>query len=586
MALASLAVVVPLLAAAVLAGTTSLRARRVADVVALTAAIAVTGLCVALVVRSSDHTIVAWMGGWHPRDGVAVGIGLVADPLSAGLAAFASLLTVVALSIAWHQIDTAGHLFHALVLSFLAGMVGFCLAGDLFTAFVFFELMSVSAYALAGFRVQERAPVEGSLSFAITNSVGSLLLLIGIALVYGRTGALNLAQIGVALTHRPPDTLVAVTFALIACGFFVKAAIVPFHFWMADAYAVAPTSISLLFAGAMSELGLYAIARIYWSAFAGPLGPHVDTLRDILLILGVATALVGGVMCGGQRHLKRLLAFATVAHMGILLCGVALLTHDALAGVAVFVVGDGLVKASLFVAVGALEYRRGSVDEVALYGRGRDLHALGAVFAIAGLALAALPPFGPFLGRAMIEDAATTEGRGWVAPLLLIASGLVGGAVLRVVRTVFLGRGPVPPRHPACGDADGGDELDRDAGTPVATIVAGTLLLLAGLAWGLVPGLVDAATSAAARFTDHLGYVNVVLHDAHPATRSVAGHPPTGTAWLYGAASSLLAILVAAARTVPEGPLRPLHSGRIGDYVAYAMVGAAAVAVVFATTLV
>jgi multicomponent Na+:H+ antiporter subunit D len=291
-------------------------------------------------------------------------------------------------------------------------------------------------------------------------------------------------------------------------------------------------------------------------------------------------------MCGGQRHLKRLLAFATVAHMGILLCGVAVLTHDALAGVAVFVVGDGLVKASLFVAVGALEYRRGSVDEVALYGRGRDLRALGAVFAIAGLALAALPPFGPFLGRAMIEDAATTEGRGWVAPLLLIASGLVGGAVLRVVRTVFLGRGPVPPHHPACRDADGADELDRDAGTPVATIVAGTLLLLAGLAWGLVPGLVDAATSAAARFTDHLGYLNAVLHDAHHAPPAAEGHPPTGTAWLYGAASSLLAILVAAARTIPEGPLRALHSGRIGDYVAYAMVGAAAVAVVFATTLV
>jgi multicomponent Na+:H+ antiporter subunit D len=586
MALASLAVVVPLLCAAVLAGTTSLRARRMADVVALAAATAVTGLCVALLARSSDHTIVTWMGGWRPRDGIALGIGLAADPLSAGLAAFAALLTVVALSIAWHQIDTAGHLFHALVLTFLAGMVGFCLAGDLFTAFVFFELMSVSAYALAGFRVEQRAPIEGSLSFAITNSVGSLLLLIGIALVYGRTGALNLAQIGVALTERPPDTLVAVAFAVIACGFFVKAAIVPFHFWMADAYAVAPTSISLLFAGAMSELGLYAIARVYWSAFAGPLGPHADALRDILLILGVATALVGGVMCGGQRHLKRLLAFATVAHMGILLCGVALLTRDALAGVAVFVVGDGLVKASLFVAVGALEHRRGSVDEVALYGRGRDLPALGAVFAVAGLALAALPPFGPFLGRAMIEDAATTDGRGWVAPLLLIASALVGGAVLRVVRTVFLGRGPVPPRHPACRDADGSDDLDHDPGTPVATIVASTLLLLAGLAWGLVPGLVDAATSAAARFTDHLGYVNLVLYGAGHATAPGTGHPPTGTAWLYGAASSLLAILVAAARTVPEGPLHRLHSGRIGDYVAYAMVGAAAVAVVFATTLV
>lgn len=585
MALAGLAVVVPLLAAAVLAGTTSLRARRAADIVALAAATAVTGLCVALVARSADHTVVAWMGGWHPRRGVALGIDLVADPLGAGLAAFAGLLAVAALSVAWHQVDTAGHLFHALVLGFLAGMVGFCLAGDLFTAFVFFELMSVGAYALAGFRVEQRAPVEGALSFAITNTVGSLLLLIGIALVYGRTGALNLAQIGVAINERPPDTLVAVAFGLIACGFFVKAAIVPFHFWMADAYAVAPTSISLLFAGAMSELGLYGVARVYWTAFAGPLGPHADALRDVLLVLGLATALIGGVMCGGQRHLKRMLAFATVAHMGILLCGVALLSHDALAGVAVFVVGDGLVKASLFVAVGSLEHRRGSIDEVALFGRGRDLRRLGVVFAVAGLALAAVPPFGPFLGRAMIEDAASHQGYWWVAPLLAIASGLVGGAVLRVVRTVFLGRGPVPPRHPACRD-DEATELDDDPGTPAATVAAGTLLLVAGLAWGVVPGVADAAASAAARFTDHAGYLGAVLQGARDVAPAPSAPPLTAAAWLYGAASGLLAIALACARTIPEGPLRALHSGRIGDYVAWAMVGAAAVAATFALTLV
>jgi multicomponent Na+:H+ antiporter subunit D len=585
MALAGLAVVVPLLTAALLAATTSLRARRVADVVALTAAAATAGLCVALVARSSDHAIVAWLGGWRPRDGVALGIDLYAEPLSAGLAGFAALLTVAGLLVAWHQLDTAGHLFHALVLTFLAGMVGFCLSGDLFTAFVFYELMSVSAYALAGFRVEARAPLEGSLSFAVTNSVGSLMLLVGIALIYGRTGALNLAQIGAALGSRSPDALVAVAFALVTCGFFVKAAIVPFHFWMADAYAVAPTAICLLFAGAMSELGLYGLARVYWTAFAGPLGPHAEALRDVLLVLGLATALLGGVMCAAQRHLKRLAAFATVAHMGILLCGIALLSDAALAGVAVFVVGDGLVKASLFVSAGALEHRRGSVDEAALYGRGRELKALGTVFAIAGLALAALPPFGPFLGRAMIEDAATKQGLGWIAPILVVASALVGGGVLRVVRTVFLGRGAVPPRHPACRDAVA-EETDLERGrTPWPTIATGATLLALGLAWGLVPGLIEAATHAAARFTDHAGYAASVLQGAAASAPAPAGEAPTAAAWLYGLASGVLAIVFALLRTVPEGPLRALHSGRIGDYVAWAAVGAAAIASAFALTL-
>jgi multicomponent Na+:H+ antiporter subunit D len=585
MALTTLAILVPLLAAVALAATTSLRRRRIADVVALAAAVTSLGTCVALVVRAADGPVVAWLGGWHPRNGVALGIDLFADQLGAGLAAFAGALAVAGLVVAWHQVDVAGHLFHALVLVVLAGMVGFCLAGDLFTAFVFFELMGVSAYALAGFRVQERAPLEGSLNFAVTNSVGSLVLLVAISLIYGRTGALNLAQIGETLAHRDPDALVAVAFALLACAFFVKAAIVPFHFWLADAYAVAPTSICLIFAGALSELGLYGVARVYWTVFSGPLEPHAETVRDVLLALGVATALVGGAMCAAQRHLKRLVAFATVGHMGVLLCGVALLDAASLAGVAVFVVGDGLVKAGLFVAVGGLEHRRGSIDEHELYGRGRDLRGLGVLFGVCGLALAAMPPFGPFLGRAMIEDAASHQGLWWVAPVLVVASALIGGAVLRVVRTVFLGRGPRPPRSPKAPAREAGEDPAERGRPALATVLASLVLVALGLVWGLVPGLVDAVTGAAAHFVDRSAYAATVLHGAPARPPGIHGEGPTAAAWLWGFASAALAIAIAALPTVPVGALRDLHSGRVGDYVAWVATGTALVAVVFALTL-
>jgi multicomponent Na+:H+ antiporter subunit D len=585
MALTSLAVLVPLLAAVVLAGTTSLRRRRVADAVAMAAAAAVIGTCTALVARSSQRPVVAWLGGWHPRHGIALGIDLFADPLSAGLAAFAGVLAVAGLIVAWQQVDTAGHLFHALVLVVLAGMVGFCLAGDLFTAFVFFELMGVGSYALAGFRVQERAPLEGALNFAITNSVGSLLLLVAIALLYGRTGALNLAQIGEALAGKPPDALVATAFALAACGFFVKAAIVPFHFWLADAYAVAPTSICLIFAGALSELGLYGVARVYWTVFSGPLHPHAEVVRDVLLALGLVTALVGGAMCATQRHLKRMVAFAAVGHMGVLLCGVALLDAAGLAGVAVFVVGDGLVKAGLFVSIDRLESRTHSVDEARLYGRGRDLPALGALLAVCGLALAALPPFGPFLGRAMIEDAASHQGLGWVAPVLVVASGLVGGAVLRVVRTVFLGRGPKPPRSAKFEAGEAGEDPAEHGQAPPATAIAAIALVAGGLVWGLIPGLVDSVTGAAAHFVDRGAYAATVLDGMAPRGGVPAGEAPTTAAWLYGLASGALAVVIACLPTVPVGPLRDLHSGRVGDYVAWLAAGAALVAGIFVLTI-
>ena len=307
--------------------------------------------------------------------------------------------------------------------------------------------------------VTQRSPIEGSLNFAITNSCGAILVLFGIALVYGRTGALNLAQIGQALAHHHVDGLVVVGFSLIVCGFLVKAAAVPFHFWLADAYAVAPTPVCILFAGAMSELGLLGVARVYWTSFHGALGAHDAELRTVLVTVGIVTALVGALMTLGQHHLKRLLAFATVSYMGLFLVGVGLLSADGLGGVAVYVVGDGFVKAALFVCVGILQHRRASVDEVELHGRGRGLPLTGAVFLLGSLAVAGLPPFGPFLGKALVEDAASKQGYGWLPPLMMIAAALSAGAILRAGVRVFLGLG-------ARGHEDQGSRAGREESGP------------------------------------------------------------------------------------------------------------------------
>src|SRR5205823_7842205 len=136
----------------------------------------------------------------------------------------------------------------------------FALTDDLFNLFVFFELMSVAAYALTGYRVEQPGVLQGALVFAVTNSIGAFVILIGIALLYGRTGALNLAQIGDALAQGRLDGLVIGALVLLTVGFLVKAGAAPFHFWLADAYAVAPAPVGALLAGVMSDLGVHAIA--------------------------------------------------------------------------------------------------------------------------------------------------------------------------------------------------------------------------------------------------------------------------------------------------------------------------------------
>src|SRR5215212_7270380 len=339
---------------------------------AIAGALATLGLT-AFVLADGSERLLVWFGGWEPRAGVAVGVAFTVDTLGAGLAVFVAGLGLVALVVASRVIVDESFLFDALALVFLGAMVGFSLTGDLFNLFVFLELMSVAAYVLVAYEVRHRAALEGSLTFAVTNSVGSILLLFGIALLYGRTGALNLAQIGRSLAAGPHDTLVVVAFTLVVCGLLVKAAIVPFHMWTADAYAVAPTPVCILLAGAFSELGLYGIARVYWTVFHAALEPHASAIRAILVGFGVLTGVLGAVMCAAQHHLKRMLAFATIAQIGLFLVGLGALTADGVAGAAVWIVGDGLVKAALFASVAILQYRYGAVEEADLHGRAREL---------------------------------------------------------------------------------------------------------------------------------------------------------------------------------------------------------------------
>ena len=149
--------------------------------------------------------MVSYLGNWRPLpNGAEIGITMTIDALGAGLATLAAVLVATALLFTWHYFDTQGPTFHALLFVFLGGLAGFALTGDLFNLFVFFEVMSVSAYALTAYRIERPAPLQGALGFAVTNTVGAMMILFGIALLYGRTGALNMAQVGAVLATRPP----------------------------------------------------------------------------------------------------------------------------------------------------------------------------------------------------------------------------------------------------------------------------------------------------------------------------------------------------------------------------------------------
>jgi multicomponent Na+:H+ antiporter subunit D len=591
--LAPLPVVIPLLGAALLVALHVIARRRLADVIATATAAGVTVMCAVLLSGSLDERIVVWFGGWRPRGQLVMGVAFVIDPLGAGMATLCAALVTAVFVFTWRYFDAVGVLFHSLLLVFLAAITGFCLTGDLFNMFVYFELMSVAAYALTGYKTEEAGPLQGALNFAVTNSIGALMVLSGIALLYARTGALNLAAIGRSLANNPVDGLVVVSLVLVMFGFLVKGAVVPFHFWLADAHAVAPSPVCVLFSGVMVELGLYAAARTFWTAFSPVFSVHADGLRALLVAVGVVTAMVGAVMALVQVHLKRLLAFSTVTYAGLFLIGFAMLDARALAGVALLVLAHALLKGSLFMCAGVFLHRFGTVDIDALAGRGRREVLTGVLLLAASVGLIGVPPLGTFVGKGLIEDAAVDHGYGWVVVVIVVASAMSAAAGLRAAARIFLGWGGDSARA-ATPARDHTETLEGRTRTPLVMMLPIAVLVVAGLTGAIVPGVEHGAERAATRFVDAPAYaaevVDGVVPNAEPAEAGTSGFPVAAV--IVNLTTAVLATAIALAsfqrQRMPRfgrriaaivrpilDPLRSLHSGHVGDYIAWLTVGIA-----------
>jgi multicomponent Na+:H+ antiporter subunit D len=499
----TLPVLLPMLGAAVtVIGSRSAALQRVVGVVVLAVVAVLAG--VLLVVADERGPIVAELGGWA----APVGIALVADRLSALLLLVSTLVTLAVLvyaidqRIADYGRRTASTTFHPMYLMLCAGVSLAYLTGDLFTLFVAFELMLTASYVLITRRTGARR-IRSGMTYVTVSLLSSLLFLTAVALVYAATGTVNLADLSERIGTLPPGVRSGLALMLLVV-FGIKAAIVPLHFWLPDSYPNAPGPVAALFAGLLTKVGFYALLRTETLLF-GRDGPWT-----LLLVLAVATMLVGALGALAQNDLNRLLSFLLVSHIGFMLFGLAVFDASGLSGAMLYAAHHITVLATLFLVSGLITRRTGTVALDEMGGLARSAPGLAVLFAVPALTLAGIPPTAGFVAKLALLEAGVTAGLfpQVVAGVLILASLLTLYALVRVWVRVFWGK--VKPPHP---DEDPSDEVVvGTARTSVPMYVATGGLVAVSLAIVVFAGPLTAFTAqAGADLMERTPYIDAVL---------------------------------------------------------------------------
>ena len=290
--------------------------------------------------------------------------------------------------------------FYAMFLLCLAGLLGICITGDAFNVFVFLEISSLSTYVLIALGRNRRA-LLAAYQYLIMGTIGATFYVIGVGLMYLSTGSLNLYDIAARLDPAMAEysrTLIA-ALAFLTVGICLKLALFPLHVWLPNAYAYAPSVVSTFVAGTATKVAVYVLIRIYYSLYGPTFGFGLLPVDVALIFLSIAAMILASFSAIYEQNGKRLLAYSSVAQIGYITLGVALATQSGLTGGIVHLFNHALMKATLFMALGAVYYRIGSVKLEDMAGIGRTMPLTMAAFVVAGLGLIGVPGTAGFVSK-------------------------------------------------------------------------------------------------------------------------------------------------------------------------------------------
>jgi multicomponent Na+:H+ antiporter subunit D len=375
------------------------------------------------------------LGSWPPPWGIEYRVDLLNGFVLMLVSTIAAVIAPFALrSVALEIAPRRQAWFYCMYLMCLTGLLGVTITGDAFNAFVFLEISSLSTYVLIALGRDRRA-LLAAFRYLIMGTIGATFYVIGVGFLYLLTGSLNMADIAARLATLPPEQARATIagLAFLTVGISLKLALFPLHSWLPGAYAYAPSWATVFLSATATKVAIYLLVRFLFSIFGVALDFRDLPVSEIVLGLSIAAMFIASIIAVYQSDLKRMLAYSSLAQIGYIMLGIGIANQAGLTGGLVHLVNHAVMKAALFLAVGAIFYRVGTVQLSELAGIGRKMPLTTAGALIAGLGLIGTPGTAGFISKWYLAVGALDRGW-WPLVFLLVASSLV--SVVYVGRVV------------------------------------------------------------------------------------------------------------------------------------------------------
>ncbi|WP_288400549.1 monovalent cation/H+ antiporter subunit D [uncultured Acinetobacter sp.] len=386
-----------------------------------------------LMIANTGQVTVYQLGEWS----APFGIVLVLDRLSAFMLVLTYALAVPVIWYASDNWDTRGRYFHTMFHFLLMGITGAFLTGDLFNLFVFFEILLMASYVLL-LHGQGRPRFQLGIHYVTINLLASSLFLVGLGMIYGSVGSLNMADVGRLIPTLDSDQhkLAIAGGLLLFVVFGIKAAMLPVGFWLPKTYAVASTPVAAIFT-IMTKVGIYAILRVNGTVFDDAMAQSI--FKNCLLMIGLITSFYGVIGAIAAERLRRFVGFMVLSSIGTLLIAIAMFNTQAWSAALYYLVHSTLIAAAFYLFCGWMTAQRGSFkDHLKVAPKIKQEKAAAFTYFTIALMMAGLPPFSGFLGKVFILQAtAETPYQGWIIAVILIVSLLSIIAFTRVGFILF-----------------------------------------------------------------------------------------------------------------------------------------------------